>query len=125
MTRVSRSSMAQPAPDLTGVPGLPLVRTGYSVAAILFASRQHSGAPLGYHPLWIDDIVSSTAQRKTDPMSNVAPASSLPKWLAVCQKANPPGAPQAVAELLVAPLSDSIAGQSLREHHLLPPLTLL
>lgn len=132
MTRASRSSMGQPAPDLTGVSGVPLICTGYSVAAILFASSPTFRCPLGYHPPWIDDIVSSTAQRKTDSMSNVEPTSSLPKRpaavrhpslrvMSVCQEATPPGAPQAVAELLVA----TLAVQSLREHHLLPPLTLL
>lgn len=50
MTRASRSSMAQPAPDLTGLSGLPLVRAGYSVAAILFASSPTVRCPAGVSP---------------------------------------------------------------------------
>lgn len=36
MPRTSTSGMAQPAPDLTGVSGFPLLREGYPVTPTLY-----------------------------------------------------------------------------------------
>src|SRR3982074_2550116 len=128
MTRASTSSTAQPAPDLTGVSGLPPALCGARPPGpdrSVFLALPRTRAPGGLGPRRRSPSPPHPdLERKTDPMSNVEPAASLPKRpapvrhprfrvMSPCKEANPPGAQQVVAELLVAPLTNSIPAQSL------------